>query len=114
MSGEVGQSMRSVTRTPSFNAIPGYHSASSFIFPDDEERALLLRVTEGRSSRIVKEDGPGLVLKDVSIVTPDHRRVLFENLNLVLLEGQSLMVTGPSGCGKSSLLRAVAGLWNLG
>jgi ABC-type uncharacterized transport system fused permease/ATPase subunit len=106
--------MQSISRSPSFNANPGYHSAFSFIFPDDEERALLLRVTEGRSSRIVKEDGPGLVLKDVSIVTPDQRQVLFENLDLVLLEGQSLMVTGPSGCGKSSLLRAVAGLWSLG
>lgn len=81
---------------------------------DDEERALLLRVTEGGPSRIVKSEGPGLVLKDVSISTPDRRQTLFENLNLTLLEGQSLMVTGPSGCGKSSLLRAIAGLWNVG
>ncbi|GAQ79029.1 ATP-binding cassette transporter [Klebsormidium nitens] len=81
---------------------------------DDEERALLLRVTEGGPSRIAKTEGPGLILKDVSISTPDRRQTLFENLNLTLLEGQSLMVTGPSGCGKSSLLRAIAGLWNAG
>ena len=32
-----------------------------------------------------------------------------QELNLLLGEGQSLLIVGPSGCGKSSLLRAIAG-----
>lgn len=37
-------------------------------------------------------------------------RVLFDNIDISLHEGETLLVTGPSGCGKSTLLRALAGL----
>jgi putative ATP-binding cassette transporter len=60
------------------------------------------------------EEGPGLLIKDLTILTPNSGHVLFENLNLQLAAGDSLLVMGPSGCGKSSLLRAIAGLWRRG
>lgn len=62
----------------------------------------------------MREQGPGLVLKDVSIATPNSQSVLYRDLNLELAPGESLLVMGPSGCGKSSLLRAIAGLWTRG
>lgn len=66
------------------------------------------------SGYISREVGPGLVLKDVSILTPNLKTVLFTDLNFQLAPGESLLVMGPSGCGKSSLLRAIAGLWSRG
>ena len=62
----------------------------------------------------MREVGPGLVLKDLSIATPNSQNVLYSNLNLELAPGESLLVMAPSGCGKSSLLRAIAGLWTRG
>ena len=37
-------------------------------------------------------------------------RLLFEDLDLALAEGEALQVTGPNGSGKSSLIRLAAGL----
>lgn len=62
----------------------------------------------------MREVGPGLILKDLSIITPNSHSVLYRDLNLELAPGESLLVMGPSGCGKSSLLRAIAGLWTRG
>jgi putative ATP-binding cassette transporter len=66
------------------------------------------------TGNILREEGPGLVLKDLSVATPNARNILYRDLSLQLAPGDSLLVMGPSGCGKSSLLRAIAGLWNRG
>jgi putative ATP-binding cassette transporter len=39
---------------------------------------------------------------------------LCHNLTGVVKSGEALLIVGPSGCGKSSILRAIAGLWQLG
>lgn len=68
--------------------------------------------TEGK---IIREEGPGLIIKDLCISTPNLQTDLFpDRLNVSVSPGESLLVMGPSGCGKSSLLRAIAGLWNSG
>ncbi|MFH7029224.1 MAG: ABC transporter ATP-binding protein/permease [Heteroscytonema crispum UTEX LB 1556] len=55
-----------------------------------------------------------LVIKQLTLQTPNYSRTLVSNLSLELPLGQGLLVMGTSGCGKSSLLRAIAGLWNSG
>ncbi|MBF2046944.1 MAG: ABC transporter ATP-binding protein/permease [Elainella sp. C42_A2020_010] len=55
-----------------------------------------------------------LALEHLTLETPNHQRTLVADLSVALPTGAGLLVMGPSGCGKSSLLRAIAGLWNVG
>lgn len=74
----------------------------------------LTPLTEDSSGYILREEGQGLVITGLHITTPNLRTTLIRNLNLSLSPGESLLIMGPSGCGKSSLLRVIAGLWNVG
>lgn len=56
----------------------------------------------------------GLVVSNVSVLTPDRKRRLMAGLTFAINAGDRLIITGPSGVGKSSLLKAIAGLWNAG
>lgn len=60
------------------------------------------------------EEGEGVSLAGLTLMTPNYQRTLITDLSIALSEGEGLLVKGPSGCGKSSLLRAMAGLWNSG
>ena len=53
-----------------------------------------------------------ILLKNINVKTPDNSKLLVENLNLSVDNGESVLVVGPSGCGKTSLLRVISGLWN--
>lgn len=55
-----------------------------------------------------------LNLQNLTLVTPDRRRTLIQNLDFTLAENKNLLIVGNSGAGKSSLLRAIAGLWTAG
>ena len=70
-------------------------------------------VSQPEGARIQHAPSEQLQLANVTLLTPDHARVLIRDVSLSV-EGKGLIVTGPSGCGKSSLLRAVAGLWDSG
>jgi vitamin B12/bleomycin/antimicrobial peptide transport system ATP-binding/permease protein len=70
-------------------------------------------VSQPGNARIQHTPSEELRLENVTLMTPDHARVLIRDVSLSV-RGQGLIVTGPSGCGKSSLLRAVAGLWDSG
>ena len=63
---------------------------------------------------IERETQDCLALKNLTVMTPNYRRTLAEDLTWEMPQGQGLLVKGPSGCGKSSLLRAIAGIWNSG
>mmetsp|Transcript_5926 Transcript_5926/g.24980 ORF Transcript_5926/g.24980 Transcript_5926/m.24980 type:complete len:275 (-) Transcript_5926:1852-2676(-) len=69
----------------------------------DEADGLISRVTS-----------PGeLVLEHVSTRTPQQRQ-LTNDISLAIEDNQRLLVTGESGVGKSSLMRSIAGIWNIG
>jgi putative ATP-binding cassette transporter len=62
----------------------------------------------------VLEDGKGVTVEDVTLVTPDPSRVLLEHVSFTVARGDTLLLTGPTGTGKTSLMKAVAGLWSFG
>ncbi|NLU49165.1 MAG: energy-coupling factor ABC transporter ATP-binding protein [Syntrophomonadaceae bacterium] len=51
-----------------------------------------------------------VTIEDLTYYYPGTEKPALENINLVIPEGQFVLVVGASGSGKSSLIRAVAGL----
>jgi vitamin B12/bleomycin/antimicrobial peptide transport system ATP-binding/permease protein len=63
---------------------------------------------------ITSEKADGFTLDAVTLMTPDRRRTLIQDLTVDTDDQANLVVVGQSGVGKSSLLRAIAGLWTQG
>ena len=49
-------------------------------------------------------------IKDLTFRYADSPKPALRNVNLVIEDGEFILVTGPSGCGKSSLCRCLNGL----
>ena len=73
----------------------------------------IIKRPEGIST-IKTVEGKHLAFENVTLETPDHEKVIVEDLSLTVQPGSGLLIVGPSGRGKSSLLRAIAGLWEAG
>ena len=59
-------------------------------------------------------ESPHIALDHLTLYTPDGTTQVLSDLSLTVKPGRSLLIQGPSGVGKSSLLRAIAGLWQVG
>ncbi|MGC4003807.1 MAG: ABC transporter ATP-binding protein/permease [Pirellulales bacterium] len=93
------------------NRLDGFVQA---IDPTYAERAGTLVKPEEPPALIERARGDAIDIDDVTLLTPDRRRTLIENLSAVIQPGDNLIISGASGGGKSSLLRGIAGLWNAG
>lgn len=69
--------------------------------------------TEERGFDLLADSSDTLTIEDADVVLPQGR-VLFENVNLTIRHGESVVLQGPSGSGKTTLFRVLAGLWPFG
>jgi len=57
-----------------------------------------------------KEEGDQIHIQDVTLSTPQGQ-LLVHSLNLVVGQGDRILITGCSGSGKSTLVKTLGGLW---
>lgn len=66
------------------------------------------------STRIATVSNQAIAFDEVTVQTPDGKRILVKELSIKMATGERLLIAGASGGGKSSLLRVFAGLWDTG
>lgn len=77
-------------------------------------RAILAaRAAAQQSVRVQPGEDGRVALDDLTIELPNGTRIV-EHANLILRQGESVVITGRSGSGKSTLFRAIAGIWPFG
>ena len=88
---------------PITNFAAGVQRLSTFADAVSPEREIPVGISSEQSDRFE--------LSHVTLLTPNHRHILFQDLTISPETRGNLLVVGESGVGKSSLLRAIAGLW---
>jgi vitamin B12/bleomycin/antimicrobial peptide transport system ATP-binding/permease protein len=91
---------------PITNFAAGVQRLATFAEAIAPERAVSVGITSEQADRFG--------LSRVTLMTPDRKRTLIQDLTVEPENRANLLVVGQSGVGKSSLLRAVAGLWTQG
>jgi putative ATP-binding cassette transporter len=81
-------------------------------FSEAMETARAVQETE-HGFDIAKAPQPSLTLRDVEVALPNGR-VILDDVDLTIAEGQKVVIQGPSGSGKTTLFRVLAGLWPFG
>ena len=76
------------------------------------ERVRLQAASNG-GVRLVESDAGELTIEGVDLHLPDGKP-LIADVNLSVLQGDTILLGGGSGSGKSTLFRAVAGIWPFG
>ena len=66
--------------------------------------------TRVRHPEPIKSNAPLLEILDLTVLGPNKRQPLLQNISLMLKAGENLGVIGKSGSGKSSLANAIIGL----
>jgi len=121
--GEFVEFLESKTQPKQANV---YASSDSSSDSDSDSESLQKEAVGPPSPSSIPIDAPDQVITSISatevlqisgltLMPPGgSSRVLVQNLDLTMKEGDRLLIVGASGTGKSSLLRAIAGLWSDG
>lgn len=70
-----------------------------------------LKAKQLTSSNGIRETSDIVEFEDVTVYTPNERRIV-GNLSFKVEQGDHLLINGKSGSGKTSILRTLSGVWN--
>src|SRR5262245_57152475 len=96
-----------------FAALAGWTAVVERLTTFSEAMVRTKEVAKRNAFEIRSEAAPELVVEDVEVRLPDGS-VLIADVDLVIRQGESVVLRGPSGSGKTTLFRVLAGLWPFG
>ncbi|AEE14883.1 Xenobiotic-transporting ATPase [Thermodesulfobium narugense DSM 14796] len=79
-----------------------------------EHNISFIEELQQKNNRILIKESENLRVENLSILLPDNKTPLINQLNLSLNRSERLLIVGSSGIGKSTLIRTLAGLWPFG
>ena len=70
-----------------------------------------VEAAQKQSKTDITDHPTDVIFQHLSVKSP-MGKILIKDLNLILTQGNSLLIQGQSGVGKTTLLRTIAGLWS--
>lgn len=96
---------------PVEQAIGSWRAFSGFRLSMSRLRSTLGNTTSNTDPLPLPLPAKSLTADRISVLAPDSRRVVVNQISFELKAGQGLAIVGRSGSGKSTLARALAGAW---